>query len=535
MGFSINIITMQRSRSQSNMLGIILMVLLLASSHTGYAWPVIEHIEWHAVAKQASLTIHLPENSQVKPVIVTNKNTVTVHLDKVTLAAIWQNKMDLTTTKSFALSMQGVDSKQGCEFIIVFKQPVKASHTIAGHQLILHFQPDIDHQKSLISLNLQNVPVRQLLQQVAKMATQDVIVDDTVKGNISIHLTKTTWQQALRLILQSQGLIRQEIDGVWYIAPAAQIAEQDKAMQLAASVAPLNVTMMPLHFAKASDVVTMLTQQHSHLLSSRSSVMMNERTNTLIIRATAVEIEQIRHMVAALDKVVPQVRITAEIVVLDETGLRELGVLFRNTDKSSNAVGSVTAARVNLPISHPAGIFGVNLGKIGGTMLNLELQALQSQGHGKIIASPELTVTDNHEASIAQGDDIPFQTSTSSGATQVEFKSATLSLTVTPQITPGNQILLTLKVTKDSVTKQTGTAGNIPIIATSEINTHILIKNGETISLGGIKINERRRDESSVPYLSDIPLLGFLFRNQSLSRKQMDLLVFLTSRIVDQP
>ena len=230
-----------------------------------------------------------------------------------------------------------------------------------------------------------------------------------------------------------------------------------------------------------------------------------------------------------------EVEINARIVVVDKSALNAFGVMLGNVQPTSiKMLGSVVSApTINLPIANPSGTLAFGLGKLGGQELDLQLQALEAMGDGKIISAPELTVSENQKAYIEQGNEVPFQTSTSSGATQIEFKKAVLGLTVTPQIMEDGSINLSLLVNKDAVTAQDAAKTSTPIISTSEVSTNVRVQNGQTLALGGIYGEEKSTQTNQVPYLSGIPGVGWLFKSNQVSDKYTDLLVFITPKIVE--
>lgn len=353
---------------------------------------------------------------------------------------------------------------------------------------------------------------------------------------VSIQVSHEQQSNQVAVQLQLSFLLRPNHTGRQWSPPALSIAipvnnpMSQKRNKMIVTPALHGISIIHLHYANATKMAD--TLKHARLIGQKSSIVVDQRNNALIVRGSDEHLQQIRQVIHELDKPVPQVNIAAKIAVVDQAGLKALGVLWHAQENTYGGFGTVSQASVNLPVANPAGVLGLGLGRLMGSMVSLELQAIQSQGNGKVIATPELTVNDNHEALISQGDEVPFQTSTSSGATQVEFKPATLSLQVTPHITPDQHIVLALKITKDSLTHQTGTAGATPIIATAEIRTHVLVKNGQTIVLGGIKINEHHQEEKRVPYLASIPGLGALFRQKSTTDKQMNLMVFVTPKII---
>ncbi len=424
-----------------------------------------------------------------------------------------------------------------------------------------------------LSLNFQDIPVRAVLQLIADFTGLNVVVSDSVDGNLTLRLKNVPWDQALDIILKAKGLSKRESGNVMMIAPSEEIATQEKldleAQQQVTELAPIRSAFFEINFAKVADLAQLFEgggeEGQLSLLSPRGSVIMDERTNTLIVKDTDSVISEIRRTLAKLDIPVRQVLIESRIVIATDDFKKEMGVRFGTTTVKANGVdgikGStgtflggtntiVDSAVENLgntgtpfPVDLPTGTdrLNVNLPAIGATgsiaftvlsggdLLDLELSALQAEEDGEIISSPRVVTSDRHEAFIEQGVEIPYLSATSSGATQVEFKKAVLSIKVTPQITPDDRIIMDLSVNKDAVGQ---VFANIPSIDTRQVTTQVLVDNGDTIVLGGIYETETRNELNKVPVLGDLPLIGSMFRHTSETIEKQELLIFVTPKIL---
>ncbi|MEZ5531680.1 MAG: type IV pilus secretin PilQ [Steroidobacteraceae bacterium] len=428
-----------------------------------------------------------------------------------------------------------------------------------------------------LTLNFQDIETRAVLQLLADASGQNIVVSDSVTGNVTLRLQNVPWDQALDIVLRTKGLDKRKQDNVIIVAPADELAAREKA-DLAAKkdiqeLAPLRSEYLQVNYAKAGDLAELIKSQGGSLLSERGSVAVDERTNTLLLQDTADKLADIRRLVGTLDIPVRQVLIEARIVVVNDDFTRELGVRagfngldIRNGGTELGMIGGSAAAtdtglasaldnlansgtvtpveiptgagaanryNVNLPVANPAGRLAFML--LGSDyIVDLELSAAQAEGRGEIISSPRVITANQREASIEQGVEIPYQESASSGATTIQFKKAVLSLKVTPQITPDNRIILDLNVKKDSVGAViVGSGGvNVPSIDTREITTQVLVNDGQTVVLGGILETERRETEKKVPYLGDIPGLGILFKQKSKTNNKDELLIFVTPKIL---
>lgn len=414
--------------------------------------------------------------------------------------------------------------------------------------------PQVDAQEAQakssqkpISLNFQDVPVRQLLQILADENNLNLVASESVTGNITLRLENVPWERALETILRVKGLDKRYDENILIVAPASELAqreaEQLESQQRMQELAPLESSYIQINYAKADEIAQILRTDSSDLLSSRGAVTVDERTNTLLVRDTPEQIATVKAMVKVLDVPVKQVIIEARMVTVRDNISDELGIRWGITEPAldtsvpppwgtgTNVTGDFN---VNLPIASPAATIGFQVAKLAdGRLLDLELSALERENKGEIIASPRITTANQKEAYIEQGTEIPYVESASSGATSVQFKKAVLGLTVTPQITPDNRVILDLVITQntrgETVSTPTGPAVSID---TQEISTQVLVENGETIVLGGIYQQQILNDISKVPLLGDIPYVGVLFRTDSQVNEKRELLIFVTPRIV---
>ncbi|NOI32059.1 type IV pilus secretin PilQ [Vibrio coralliilyticus] len=411
-----------------------------------------------------------------------------------------------------------------------------------------------------LSVNFQDIPVRQILQQIADYNDFNLVVSDAVSGNLTLRVKEVPWPQLLDIILRMKGL-EKRIDGsVLLVATAAEIAQfrQQKLEQekVAAELQPLESEIIAVRFAKAADIAALLSDSAAtQMLSERGAISIDTRTNSLLIRDVAINIQAMKAIITALDVPVKQVQIEARIVSLNEGDLQELGVRwgFSSTNGSHSVGGSIENNLANLNLygdsdsslddflnvnlaatSVNASTIAFQVAKLGSdTLLDLELSALQRESRAEVISSPRLITTNKQPAYIEQGTEIPYLEAASSGATSVNFKKAVLSLKVTPQITSDNRLILDLNVTQDRPGQvvKTGT-GEAVAIDTQRIGTQVLVNNGETIVLGGIYQHSVSDTVDQVPLLGDIPLLGALFRRTYQQMGKSELLIFVTPTVV---
>lgn len=382
-----------------------------------------------------------------------------------------------------------------------------------------------------IRLNFQDISVRALLHIVADLGHLNIVLSPNVKGNMSLHLERVSWQQAMDIILQTQNLAQRQIEGAWFIGTPAEILAQNTAAKELAKTeeGPVITEYLPVRYADPKGVANIVKQTFPNVFISQDA-----RSHLLIIKGHVRELSQVKVLLDKMDVPMQQVLIKARIAVVDESALQELGVVMgQQTDSLLQQMKPINGASINLPVSSPAGTISFSVGHWpSGRSIDLELQALEAQGKGEIISSPKLLVSDNQQAVIEQGNEIPFQTATSSGATQIEFKKAVLGLHVTPHITSSRQIMLNLQINDDSLSKNEATSENVPIVSTSKVSTNVLVNNNQTVVLGGIHIEEIRHDKQGVPYLDRIPGLGILFRHSTDSDRKTELIVFVTPQII---
>ena len=414
-----------------------------------------------------------------------------------------------------------------------------------------------------LSLNFQDIEVRSVLQLIADFTGLNVVVSDTVTGNITLRLQDVPWDQALEIILKTKGLDKRQQGNVLLVAPAAEIAARERlemeSQKQIKELAPIRSEFMQVNYAKASELASLIPSGNSSLLSERGTVKIDPRTNTLIVQDTDANLSDIRNLITRLDVPVRQVLIESRIVIASDDFTRDLGVRFGAAyadtfdgdkfgtvggtrpgtfDYGPGSVGYEVPAGsgnsgllVDLPVSAAAGSVGMAVGKIGSYLLQLELSAMETEGRGSIVSSPRVITANQKAATIEQGVEIPYQEASSSGATSTSFKKAVLGLTVTPQITPDDRVLLDLEVSKDSRGEQT-TAG--PAINTQSVTTQVLVNNGETVVLGGVYERTNTNGVRRIPLLGELPLVGYLFRSNTAVDSRSELLVFVTPKILKE-
>ena len=436
-----------------------------------------------------------------------------------------------------------------------------------------------EYKGERLTLNFQDIETRAVLQLLAETSGQNIVVSDSVQGNVTLRLQNVPWDQALDIVLRTKGLDKRQEGNVIYVAPSAELAAREKQLlesqKALTELSPVRTEYLQVNYAKASDLAALIKSQgKTSLLSDRGSISIDDRTNTLLLQDTADRLADIRRLVATLDIPVKQVLIEARIVIVNDDFSRELGVRFggafvgnygssdglmwmgsqglnsadgdRGPIISPNGPGGVgldgnqvaTAPvpdryLVNLPVSNPAGRLALTL-LDSDYVVDLEISAAQTEGRGEIVSAPRVITANGKEASIEQGVEIPYQESASSGATTTQFKKAVLSLKVTPQITPDDRIILDLTVSKDNVGQvvPSATGGFVPSIDTREITTQVLVNDGQTVVLGGILETERRDVTNKVPFLGDLPALGWMFRSKQKIDNKDELLIFVTPKIL---
>ncbi len=411
-----------------------------------------------------------------------------------------------------------------------------------------------------LSLNFQNIDVRAVLQLIADFTGLNMVVSDSVSGNLTLRLKNVPWDQALDIILKTKGLAKRVSGNVMLIAPAEEIAAQEKleleAAKQVVELAPLVNETIQVNYAKAEELAKLIQSKEQGMLSARGSVTVDQRTNKLLVTDTADHIDEVIALVKELDIPIRQVLIESRVVLAGTTFSKELGVKFGvSTTKAANGQittsGSLNSAdsfnqfgttpaldqrlNVNLPATaSTAGRIGLAIAKLPfGTLLDLELSAAQAEGKSETISSPRVITANQQEATIETGTEIPYQQATSSGATSVSFKKAVLSLKVTPQITPDERIIMDLEVTKDKPDFARTVLG-VPPIDTNKVTSQVLVDNGETIVLGGVYEQTKTHNINRVPFFGDLPLVGGLFRNRSEKNDKSELLIFISPKLLKE-
>jgi type IV pilus assembly protein PilQ len=442
------------------------------------------------------------------------------------------------------------------------------------------FSQTKEYEGQRLTLNFQDIETRAVLQLLAETSGKNIVVSDTVQGNVTLRLRNVPWDQALDIVMTTKGLDMRQNGNVIMVAPAEEIAAREtadlEARNQIRELEPMYSEFLQVNYAKAGDLAGLISAESggTGMLSERGSIAVDERTNTLLVQDTAQRLQDIRRMVRTLDVPIKQVLIESRIVVVNDDFSRELGVRLGvtaynesgtgegaqvisgtgvGTDTMVNSIidnlattGTVTPVavpnltdryNVNVPVGESAaGRFSLAVLE-RDYLVDLELTALEAEGRGEIVSTPRVITANQKEARIEQGVEIPYQQSASSGATTVQFKKAVLSLEVTPQITPDNNIIMDLRVHKDNVGEiisTGGLGGTVPSIDTRAVETQVLVEDGQTVVLGGIYETERRETISKVPFLGDIPAIGVLFRNKQMQNDKSELLIFVTPRILEE-
>lgn len=479
-----------------------------------------------------------------------------------------ERRLDVT---DFATPVRTIDARQNGDHVrLVIETGQQYQHMAyqTGGNLAIELKPltpeererlardQVQYEGERLSLNFQDIEVRSVLQLIADFTGLNVVVSDNVRGNITLRLQNVPWDQALDIILSSRGLDKRQHGNVLMIGPADEIAARERqqleAQRQIQELEPLRSEFIQVNYAKAADIAALIRSGDASLLSDRGRITVDARTNTLIVQDTERNLTDIRNLVSRLDVAVQQVLIESRIVIASDEFTRDLGVRFGYTrtgtvgDNHTGTVGGTQPGSVNLgsggfgvpggllvdlPAIGAKGSIGLAVGRIGTELLQLELSAMEIEGRGDIVSSPRVITANQQSATIEQGVEIPYEQATSSGATSVAFKKAVLGLTVTPQITPDDRVLLDLRVSKDSQGANTE-AG--PAINTQSVTTQVLVDNGETVVLGGIYERTNTQGVRRIPFFGELPLIGALFRTTSRVDNRSELLVFVTPKILKE-
>ncbi|WP_317932193.1 type IV pilus secretin PilQ family protein [Halioxenophilus sp. WMMB6] len=425
-----------------------------------------------------------------------------------------------------------------------------------------------------LSLNFQNIEVRAVLQLIADFTDLNLVASDTVSGAITLRLENVPWDQALDIVLKAKGLDKRQIGNVLMVAPAAEIANRERqeleTRKQLQELAPLRTEHIRILYANVKELFKLFDVNKkgggnsggggrnetatASILSERGSVIVDERTNSVILTDTEEKIEEFKTLIRQIDIPIRQVLIEARLVTASTDFTRDLGVQWStgyldvNSDRAVYSGGNL-ANDLAFDNGVLSGDFGaVDLGTVAATgdiafgyvtdnfLVDLELSALESEGYGEVISQPKVVTGDKQTATIRSGSEVPFQQASSSGATTTAYREATLRLEVTPQITPDDHIILDLTVNQDAIGEVVAFGNSsAPTIDVTEVKTQVLVKNGETIVLGGIFQSTETNAVAKVPFLGDIPVVGNLFKRKTHDTEKNELLIFITPRLLQEP
>ncbi len=528
-------------------------------------------------------------------------NQIIADFQKATLARGQERRLDVTDFATPVLRVEALNRGGNAHLSINPNPPFEYMAYQANDLYVIEVRPpqkskeeeekeaQFDPSKKkytgdLLSLNFQDIEVRAILQILADFTGLNIVVSDSVKGNLTLRLQNVPWDQALDIILRTKGLAMRQNGNVIFIAPTEEVAAREKleleSRKTVQELVPLRTEIIPISYAKAKDLAEMLKRKTSDkgggseqaILSPRGDAVADERTNNLIVKDVPDKVAEVRELVAKLDQPARQVMIDSRIVIANDSFARDIGVRFgvtgvgnqgNNLGAISGSLGGtdtiVNSAATNLqqtgqayPVTIPdlAERIGVNLPAApsgGGSpgrlalailgadyLVDLELSALQTEGKGEILSNPRVVTADLKKAVILQGRQIPYSEVDDNGKVSTQFKDAFLKLEVTPQITPDDRVRMDLKVTKDDqgVNVSQATGGLVPSIDKREVDTQVLVNNGETVVLGGVFEQNKLTNNDKIPLLGDIPLLGYLFQRDSKNTTKRELLIFVTPQIL---
>lgn len=483
----------------------------------------------------------VPANLQ-RRLNVTNFNTPVIYVD--TMKQGKNGHMVIEPKGNWEQSAYQADKK----FIIDVRQIVDDPN-----KLVRGSKPGYAGEK--LSLNFQNIEVRSVLQVIADFTGLNIITSDTVTGNLTLRLKDVPWDQAMDIITKTKHLAMRKNGNVITVAPADEVAAQEKqafdATQQVEDSEPLRTEVFTLNYMKSADLIKIISDPKQKILSKRGIATQDARTNNVFVQDIPKRLEQVQAIISKADIPVKQVMIESRLVIADEKFGKSLGARFgvnklNGTGDNRYAIGGnldstkqigIIGGQVsdglqsNLPVAGAAGSFAFSLFRLpAGLLLNLELTALETDKRGKVVSSPRVTTANQHLAVIKSGVEIPYLEASSSGAATIKFKEAVLSLEVTPQITPDDKIIMDLNVKKQSVGQ---VFAQVPSIDTKNLETQVLVSNGETAVLGGIFELTERNDVEKVPFFGDLPVMGNLFKRKITSNEKTELLIFITPKIMD--
>ncbi|AZS49674.1 type IV pilus secretin PilQ [Entomomonas moraniae] len=543
-------------------------------------------------------------NSNISPEIQERNGRIVLSFPKTQLPEALRVRLDVT---DFATPVKFVNSTSDANGSTITIEPrgnydylvyqandklTVSVKSISAEDKQRHLEDQGIFKGERLSLNFQNIEVRSVLQILADFTKLNLVASDTVTGNITLRLQNVPWDQALDIIMRTRGLAKRQEGNILIIAPADELAESARriydAQETLKATQPLRRELIQVNYADATAIIGLFqatmsqtnsiqtgqttsgagTYSANMTMNDRGSLTVDKRTNTILAYQTEERLQELRRIVAQLDKPVRQVMIETRIVEANVSFAKSLGVRWAadigktgnlhsyggadgRYNSKSGSDGNFANTGTNIGFDEdknaytiPAAAPVVDLGAANATsgfgigyitknlMLDLKLNAMQKSSQGEIISQPKVTTSDKEKATIMKGQEVPYQEATSSGATSTSFKKAVLSLEVTPQITPDNQVMMEVKVNKDSVDYSRSVAG-VPPIDTNEVTAKVLVGDGETIVLGGVFQNTQSKTVEKVPYLGDLPVMGRLFRRDTVDNNKQELLIFITPRIID--
>lgn len=525
---------------------------LLVVSTTVQADTLLQSIEWNTPL----LTLHFKDQAAEPQIFQLNQsNQLVIDLPDT------QSRAEIPAVSGKIIEQISVAENGSTTRILLQLKQTLAYQLLHQHrQLRISFPPPPADENHHLTLRLEGEPLTSALRTITHRAGQNLILNGEIRGTTSLQLHHTHWRDAFNLLIEQHQLQLVEEKGVLVISPPATHTDTETSSPKEPAAPPLITEIIPLHYADAADLkLTLESNQKNPLLSKEGVLGIDERTNSLLIQDNETRLTQIRALIEQLDTPSKQVLIKSRIVIAANDFSNELGArlgithlesaqqqwgfsLSGNSEAANSALNGVTPGvtgsgnrlAVNLPTTTIAGSLGLTLAKLNtGTLIDLELSAAQIEGKTEIIATPRIITSNGYEATIQQGVQIPYRSDTLSGGTDISFKDAVMELRVTPQITPDNQIILTLQVKKDAV-------GAIlcnncePSVDTREVKTRVMVGDGETLVIGGIYEERKTDSENRVPLLSELPLIGKLFQSQRQTDGRGELLIFITPSILQK-
>ncbi|MBK2094888.1 type IV pilus secretin PilQ family protein [Francisella philomiragia] len=480
--------------------------------------------------------------------------TLTITFDDTTISDKWVSNIDTKVFNTIVDSIKILKDNGNVIFVIHSLDRIALSDFKEGNT----FKFKIDRRNSRvegfnvnepITISFKDTPVQTVLQVLSEFAGLNLVVSSSVRGNVSIDLKNVPWNEVMNIVLVSKGLATKKMSSILYVATAAEIAAQEQLeLQTKRSLennATLVTEFIPLNYTTAQaaqTVITSMAKQNGGIMSPRGSITSDARTNTLIVTDTEEKIPLIRNVINEIDIPNDQVLIEARIVEVSRTSGLELG--FNYGVKGPNDIYNVGLNTFTNPVPQPgqqnpvvASTASLAYTLVGGLKLEMEIRALENESLANLVSSPHLVVTNNETAFIKDGKDVPYQQATASGAASVAFQEAVLELQVTPQIAPDGNIVMEVLVTKNSVgasSGKTSTGEDLPpIINKREVTTKVMVKDGETVVIGGIYTKEQTETRNKIPFLGDIPYLGYLFSYTKIDDRDAELLIFITPKIIE--